>query len=111
MGELKKDLAVARVKVVSCYHFVTFLPLILLFFLICFVLLTSAQAKYERDLEIVVKEKMTERDIDMKKVSLLTLYVNLTHMTLTLIPVHMRSIDGQRVWNLHSAKKKRTLKT
>ena len=32
MGELKKDLAVARVKVVACYHFVTFLPLILFFF-------------------------------------------------------------------------------
>ncbi len=32
MGELKKDLAVARVKVVACYHFLTFLSLILFFF-------------------------------------------------------------------------------
>ena len=49
--------------------FCLFLPLIPLFFLNCFVLLTSAQAKYERDLEIVVKETNTERDIVMKKVS------------------------------------------
>ena len=39
------------------------------FFFNSFVLLTSAQAKYERDLEIVVKETKTERDIVMKKVS------------------------------------------
>ncbi len=49
--------------------FCLFLPLIPLFFFYCFVLLTSAQAKYERDLEIVVKETNTERDIVMKKVS------------------------------------------
>ncbi len=89
MGELKKDLAVARVKVVSCYHFVTFLPLIQLYFYNCFVLLTSAQAKYERDLEIVVKEKETERDIEMKKVSRFTLFLYLTHMT-TPTPIHIR---------------------
>ncbi len=89
MGELKKDLAVARVKVVACYHFVTFLPLILFFIFYCFVLLTSVQAKYERDLEIVVKEKETERDIEMKKVSHLPLILYLTHMT-TPTPIHIR---------------------
>ena len=70
--------------------FCLFLPLIPLFFFYCFVLRTSAQAKYERDLEIVVKETKTERDIDMKKVSRLTLYLYLTHMTLTLTPIHIR---------------------
>ncbi len=70
MGELKKDLAVARVKVVSCFLFVAFLPQSFLFVLKCFLLLTSAQAKYERELEIVVKDKETERDIEMKKVSI-----------------------------------------
>ncbi len=91
MGELKKDVAVARVKVVShSIVFCLFLPLIPLFFFNCFVLLTSAQAKYERDLEIVVKETKTERDIVMKKVSSLTLYLHLTHITLTRTPIHMR---------------------
>ena len=70
MGELKKDVAVARVKVVS--HPIVFIFISSshsIFFFNCFVLLTSAQAKYERDLEIVVKETNTERDIVMKKVS------------------------------------------
>jgi hypothetical protein len=59
------------------------------FFFNCFVLLTSVQAKYERDLEIVVKEKETERDIEMKKVSPLPLILYLTHM-ITPTPIHIR---------------------
>ena len=55
----------------------------------CFVLLTYVQAKYERDLEIVVKEKETERDIEMKKVSPLPLILYLTHMT-NPTPIHIR---------------------
>ncbi len=59
------------------------------FFFNCIVLLTSVQAKYERDLEIVVKEKETERDIEMKKVSPLPLILYLTHMT-TPTSIHIR---------------------
>jgi hypothetical protein len=61
----------------------------LFFFINCFVLLTSVQAKYERDLEIVVNEKETERDIEMKKVSPFPLILYLTHM-ITPTPIHIR---------------------